>query len=49
MYERKVLSYDTLKNYKVNLVSEHLKDRHPYLELPFNDRYDSSEVRFSSK
>ena len=44
MAEKEVLSYKTLKSYKVNIVSEHLKDRHPYLELPFNDRYKPSEV-----
>ncbi len=44
MDSKEVLSYRTLKSYKLNIVSEHLKDRHPYLELPFNDRYDPSEV-----
>jgi len=44
MDSKEVLSYATLKSYKLNIVSEHLKDRHPYLELPFNDRYDPSEV-----
>lgn len=33
-----------MQSYKLNIVSEHLKDRHPYLELAFNDRYDPSEV-----
>ncbi len=33
-----------MQSYKLHIVSEHLKDRHPYLDLPFNDRYDSSEV-----
>ena len=33
-----------MQSYKLHLVSEHLSDRHPYLELSFNERYDSSEV-----
>lgn len=33
-----------MQSYKLNIVSEHLKDRHPYLELAFNERYDPSEV-----
>ena len=46
MENKEVESYKTLKSYKLNIVSEHLQDRHPYLELPFNDRYDPSEVGF---
>lgn len=33
-----------MQSYKLHIVSEHLKDRHPYLELEFKDRYDPSEV-----
>jgi hypothetical protein len=44
MENKEVESYKTLKSYKLNIVSEHLQDRHPYLELPFNDRYNPSEV-----
>lgn len=44
MNQKEVVSYETLKSYKLNVVSEHLKDRHPYLEPPFNDRYKASEV-----
>jgi hypothetical protein len=33
-----------MEDYKINIVSEHLKDRHPYNELPFNERYDKTEV-----
>jgi len=33
-----------MEDYKIHVVSEHLKDRHPYLEAPFNDRYDEVEV-----
>ena len=44
METKEVESYKTLKSYKLNIVSEHLQDRHPYLELPFNDRYNPSEV-----
>ena len=29
-----------MEDYKINVVSEHLKDRHPYNEPDFNDRYD---------
>jgi hypothetical protein len=46
MDSKEVLSYQTLKSYKLNIVSEHLPDRHPYLELPFNDRYDATEVEY---
>jgi len=44
MENKEVESYKTLKSYKLNIVSEHLQDRHPYLELPFNDRYNPAEV-----
>ena len=33
-----------MQSYELHVVSAHLKDRHPYLELPFNDRYDSTRV-----
>jgi len=33
-----------MQSYKKHIISEHLKDRMPYLELPFNDRYDNTEV-----
>lgn len=33
-----------MEDYKINIVSEHLKDRHPYNELPFNERYNPTEV-----
>lgn len=33
-----------MQSYKIHVVSEHLKDRYPYLELPFNDRLDYTEV-----
>lgn len=33
-----------MEDYKINIVSEHLKDRHPFNEAPFNERYDNSEV-----
>ena len=35
-----------MEDYKINIVSEHLKDRHPYNELPFNDRYNPTEVKW---
>jgi hypothetical protein len=36
-----------MEDYKINIVSEHLKDRHPFNEVPFNERYDNSEVSVS--
>ncbi len=33
-----------MQSYKLYVVSDHLKDIYPYLELPFNDRYDKTEV-----
>lgn len=33
-----------MQSYQLHVVSEHLKDRHPYIEAPFNDRYDPSDV-----
>ena len=33
-----------MQSYKLHIVSEHSKDRHPYLEFPFADRYDPTEV-----
>ncbi|KAL4510611.1 hypothetical protein ABPG72_004765 [Tetrahymena utriculariae] len=33
-----------MQSYKLHVVSEHLKDRYPYLEADFNDRYDNTEV-----
>jgi hypothetical protein len=33
-----------MEDYKINIVSEHLKDRHPFNEAPFNERYSESEV-----
>lgn len=38
-----------MQSYKLHIVSEHLKDRHPYLEPDFNDRYDPSEVKNKAK
>jgi hypothetical protein len=33
-----------MEDYKIHVVSEHLKDRHPYTEAPFNDRYNPIDV-----
>lgn len=33
-----------MQSYELHVVSEHLVDRHPYLELPFPERYDPSCV-----
>ncbi|CAK69189.1 unnamed protein product (macronuclear) [Paramecium tetraurelia] len=33
-----------MQSYKLHVVSENLKDRHPYVEPDFKDRYDPSEV-----
>ena len=33
-----------MQSYKLHIVSENLKDRHPYVEPDFKDRYDPSEV-----
>jgi len=33
-----------MQSHKLHIVSELSKDRHPYLELPFIDRYDPTEV-----
>ncbi|EGR27544.1 hypothetical protein IMG5_194070 [Ichthyophthirius multifiliis] len=33
-----------MQSFKLHIVSEHLKDRYPYLEAEFNDRYDKTEV-----
>ncbi|KRX00211.1 Armadillo-type fold [Pseudocohnilembus persalinus] len=33
-----------MQSYKIHVVSEHLKDRYPYLELPFRERLDKTEV-----
>ncbi len=33
-----------MEDYKINVVSEHLKDRHPYNEPPFKDRYNETDV-----
>ena len=33
-----------MQSHKLHIVSEHSKDRHPYLELAFIDRYDPTEV-----
>ena len=33
-----------MQSFKLHIVSEHLNDRYPYLELPFNERYDKTEV-----
>jgi hypothetical protein len=38
-----------MQSFKLHVVSEHLKARHPYLELEFRDRYDPSEVIFMNK
>lgn len=33
-----------MQSYKLHVVKENLESRMPYLELPFNDRYDKTEV-----
>eukprot|EP01017_Pseudomicrothorax_dubius_P022976 TRINITY_DN24717_c0_g1_i2.p1 TRINITY_DN24717_c0_g1~~TRINITY_DN24717_c0_g1_i2.p1 ORF type:complete len:497 (+),score=80.92 TRINITY_DN24717_c0_g1_i2:36-1526(+) len=33
-----------MQSYQLHIVSEHLKDRHPYLEAEFRDRYDPTQV-----
>jgi hypothetical protein len=33
-----------MQSYKLHVASSHLKDLHPYIEAPFNERYDASEV-----
>lgn len=33
-----------MEDYQINVVSEHLKDRHPYNEPDFTDRYDPTVV-----
>ena len=38
-------TYNILNHgYKKHIVSNFLSDRHPYLEKPFNERYDPTEV-----
>lgn len=36
-----------MQSYKLHVVSEHLKDRHPYLEPPFKARYDQTQVHYA--
>jgi hypothetical protein len=36
-----------MQSYKLHIVSEHLKDRHPFLEAPFNARYNKTEVHYA--
>lgn len=36
--------FTKLHGYKKHIVSNFLKDRHPYLEKPFIERYDPTEV-----
>ena len=33
-----------MEDYKIHVVSEHLADRHPYLEAEFKARYNPIEV-----
>ena len=33
-----------MQSYQLHIVSEHLKQRHPYIEPPFKARYDATEV-----
>lgn len=33
-----------MQSYQLHIVSEHLRRRHPYLEPPFQARYDSTQV-----
>lgn len=39
--------YNRMQSYKLHIVSEHLQDRHPYLESPFKARYNKSEVHYA--
>jgi hypothetical protein len=36
-----------MQSYKLHVVSGHLKDRHPFLEAPFNARYNKAEVHYA--
>ncbi len=33
-----------MQSHKLHIISEFAKDRHPYLELPFIEKYDPTEV-----
>lgn len=36
-----------MQSYQLHVVSEQLKDRHPYLEPPFAARYNKTEVHYA--
>jgi hypothetical protein len=33
-----------MQSFELYIVSDHLKDIYPYLEAPFKERYDNTEV-----